>query len=40
MLSSMHKDIIVEFNNYPTTVEMQNKLEVEYGDTSKIRLML
>ncbi|XP_075663075.1 uncharacterized protein LOC142632583 [Castanea sativa] len=34
MLSSMHNDLIGEFENYPNAQEMWNQLKISYGGTS------
>ena len=38
MLSSIHNDLIREFENYPNAQEMWNQLKIAYGGTSATRL--
>ena len=38
MLSSMHNDLVGEFENYPNAQEMWNQLKITYGGTSATRL--
>ena len=38
MLSSMHNDLIGEFEDYPNAREMWNQLKIAYGVTSTTRL--
>ena len=38
MLSSMHNDLIGEFEEYPTAQELWKALKVRYGGTSATRL--
>ena len=38
MLSSMHNDLIGEFDDYPNAQEMWNQLKITYGGTSATRL--
>ena len=38
MPSSMHNDLIGEFENYPNAQEMWNQLKIAYGGTSVTRL--
>ena len=38
MLSSMHNDLIGEFEDYPNAQEMWNQFKIAYGGTSSTRL--
>ena len=38
MLSSMHNDLIGEFEDYPNAQEVWNQLKIAYGGTSATRL--
>ena len=38
MLSSMHNDLIGEFEDYPNAQKIWNQLKIAYGGTSATRL--